>query len=226
MATMKLALLAVACTCAYAFPQEPTGPLGRSTIFADEKFEGGIFENLDEMEEMELSRNTDASSIYRLPSTTRPFHYDVLWQISMPSLLMSGSVDIQIYATEVNVTEIVLHADQMTLGSFSLVPTTTTTPSVNVAIVGHTLEPETQFLKIQLDSPLLYNNQTPVYYTLSIQFSAPLRTDMYGIYQSWYRNNPENQTSPIRYADYLRIICIISFIFKLTRTFFDLENYR
>lgn len=193
MATIKLAVLAVACVSAFAFPQEPTGPVSRNTIFADEKFEGGIFENLDSMEQLELSRNIGESSLYRLPNTTRPVHYNVLWQINIAALAMSGSVDIQLACTQSDVSEIVIHGAEMTIGAVTLIQGTTNIP---VQVV---LEPETHFIRIRLvDGFLSYNPTSPVIYTLSTTFNAPLRTDMYGIYQSWFRNDPNNPNEAVR----------------------------
>lgn len=206
---MKLVVLATACICAYAFPQEPTGPVTRNTIFADEKFEGGIFEDLEVIEQFELSRNTDTSSFYRLPNTTRPNHYNILWQINIAALDMSGSVDIVLEATTAVVNEIVIHASEMNIGSVTLVQGNTI-----VQTLPHILEAETEFLRVPLATGFLaYNPTTPVYYTLTITFNAPLRTDMYGIYQSWYRNNPSNLNEAVRYVECLSINLFIN-LFK------------
>lgn len=196
MATMKLIVLAAACVCAFAsMPfEDPKVPPTRNTIFADEKFEGGVFENLDAIEA--LSRNTDASARFRLPNTTRPDHYDVLWQIIITDLSMTGTVTTRIRATQPDVDEIVLHAAEMQITSLSLAQGTTAVP------VTFVMEAETHFLKVRpVTGTLQYNPNTPVYYTLYIEFNAPLRTDMYGIYQSWYRNNPTNTNEQVRYVD-------------------------
>ncbi|KOB73138.1 Aminopeptidase N3 [Operophtera brumata] len=193
MATMKLVVLAAVCICAHAFPQEPTGPVTRNTIFADERFEGEIFENLEAMEQFELSRNTDASSFYRLPNTTRPTHYDITWQIAFPARQMSGATSITLSATRADVNEIVLHADQMTIGTVTLLQGTQI-----IQTLAPILEEEAQFLRVPLASgSLAYDDTNPIYYTLTINFNAPLRTDMYGIYESWYRNDPSNINEPV-----------------------------
>lgn len=187
MATTKFIILAAACVCAYAFPNKPTVPLTRNTIFADEKLEGQIFDNLDNFDLLDAARNTaDNSSAYRLPTTTKPRHYNVLWVIDIERLTFAGTVGIELYATQPGVNEVVIHSSEMNYTNIQL-------SLNNVAINTEVVEEEdTQFLRVKLAdaaATLQYSETTPVIYTLTISFSAPLRTNMYGIYQSWYRNN-------------------------------------
>lgn len=224
---MKLALLAAACVCAYAFPHEPTGPPTRNTIFADERFEGGLFENLDAMESFELSRNTDSSSRFRLPNTTRPYHYNILWQIQLTPTVrsMTGATSMEFYATQGNVNEIVLHAAQMNLTRVHLARGTISAPAVAVTINDYVMEEDTHFLRISLNESLVYNSTDPVYYTLSIEFFAPLRTDMYGIYESWYRNNPNNQNEAVRYVDFEFNSISLNYVLHIARSTCEYLRY-
>lgn len=182
MATTKLIILSLACVLSHAFPQEPTVPLNRNTIFGDEKIENGVFEDVNSLDSVTL-RNV-AANLYRLPTTTRPRHYNVLWAIDISRLTFSGTVDIELYATQANISEIVIHADDLQILSLRL------QLGNNVLNSNYTLEQEYQFLRVQsLGGSLQFNATNPVIYTLTIEFAAPLRTDMYGIYQSWFRNN-------------------------------------
>ncbi|XP_075971872.1 membrane alanyl aminopeptidase-like [Anticarsia gemmatalis] len=191
MATMKLLVLFLACLCGSAF-SSPTdlvyrnSTLVRNTIFADERLQGEIFENIDAFRELNLaSRNTQVD--YRLPTTTRPIHYSVLWIIdfSRSEPTQSGTVSIQLAATQQNVNEIVIHADDLVLENVQLALGTTNIP------ITHILEKERQFLIVRLNTGTLnFNQASPVVYTLTVSFGAPLRTDMYGIYRSWFKNSP------------------------------------
>lgn len=191
MATLKILVLAAACVSAYAFPMEPTVPMNRNTIFADEMLEGEIFKDLEKFDLLDDRNIRDNSSSYRLPTTTRPHHYNVLWDINITNLTFSGIVEILFYATAANVPEMVIHSSELSILSLQL--------SLNNVAINTTYveEEEPQFLRIQQadGSALLYSATSPIIYTLTISFEAPLRTDMYGIYQSWYRNNYNDSVS-------------------------------
>lgn len=178
--TIKLIVLSVAILGSQAsFPDAPTGPPTRNTITAEEKFEGGIFENID----AEVETRNLAPEAYRLPTTTRPSHYDVFWAIDIARLTYSGTVDIQLYATQAGVSDIVIHSDHTEPYSVVLRQGTT------VIATTHRADPEPQFLIVSVtNGNLTYNAANPVIYTLSISFGAELRDDMYGIYKSWFRN--------------------------------------
>ncbi|CAG9794996.1 unnamed protein product [Diatraea saccharalis] len=179
MATLGLIVLVTACWAVHAFPETPR-PY-RNTIFVDEKLEGEVFEDVDAFNDITLY-NT-ANNPFRLPTTTRPQHYNIQWIINMEQLWFYGTVDIELYATSPNVNEIVIHAHDLNITSLSL--RQDTTPVYQT----YTLEPEFHFLRVRLTSGSLnYNANNPIIYTLSISFDAPLRTDMYGIYKSWFRN--------------------------------------
>nr|AEO12696.1 aminopeptidase N3a [Ostrinia nubilalis] len=185
MATLKLLILAAACLAAQAFPQDPR-PY-RNTIFADEKLEGEAFENIDDFDgNTQLSRSDD--NPYRLPTTTRPEHYNILWMVEIPANIFSGEVEIQLYATQENVNEIVIQANGLNITSVVLKLGDTEIPHTV------TLQPEYHFLRVALSNGVLqYSATNRVLYSLNIEFIAPLRTDMYGIYENWYRNNASDE---------------------------------
>nr|ADL38970.1 aminopeptidase N3 [Diatraea saccharalis] len=184
MATLGLIVLATSCFAVHAFPESPR-PY-RNTIFLDEKLEGEVFEDVDSFKDITLY-NTVINP-FRLPTTTRPQHYNVEWIIDMEKLWFSGSVDIELYATQPNVNEIVIHAHDLNITSLSL--RQGTTPMYQ----EYFLQPQYHFLYVALTNGSLdYNAINPIIYTLSIEFNAPLRTDMYGIYRSWFRNTPTEE---------------------------------
>ncbi|KAJ0178639.1 hypothetical protein K1T71_005414 [Dendrolimus kikuchii] len=189
MVTIKLIVLSLAIIGSQAsFPDTPTGPPTRNTITAEEKFEGGVFEDVDTV----IDTRNIAPEAYRLPTTTKPSHYEVLWTIDIERLAYSGTVSIYLYATLPGINEIVIHNDHSI--PFSVVLT-----QGNVVIpTTYRTDPEPQFLIVSLNnnSSLTYNATSPVIYTLTISFGAELREDMSGIYRSWFRNNA---TDTIRY---------------------------
>lgn len=186
MATIKFIVLIAACISVNAhmpFDFIDDVPIDRNTIFGEERLQGEIFEDVDAYE----SRNTGESAIYRLPTTTRPEHYDIFWQFDMnPNVLSvsSAQVVIHLYATQANVNEIVIHAEELNIATVTLRLGTTEIDTT------YRLENETQFMYIWPTNTVLQYNAVgnPILYTLTIQFSFPLRNDMYGIYRSWYRN--------------------------------------
>ncbi|CAK1599080.1 unnamed protein product [Parnassius mnemosyne] len=186
MATLKLFVILALCLATYAVPQLPPRP--RSTIFGDEKLEGQIFEHADVFSDEISLLNTNANA-YRLPKTTKPVHYNVLWTIDMARLVFEGIVNINLVATQSNVNEIVIHAADLEILSLELKQGDLTLPHT------YNLEPDYHFLRVSLNSSLEYNPASPVTYTLSIRFGAELRNDMYGIYRSWFRNNSTDTES-------------------------------
>lgn len=193
MALTELVVLSLACLCVSGLPNQSqlavrnSSPV-RNTIFGDERLQGEIFENVDEFEYMELTRDGTISP-YRLPTTTRPRHYTILWilDFSRSPPTQSGQVSIELYATEANVSEIVIHSDELELTSVVLTLNNVIIPTTYVA------ESEYQFLRIRLDEgTLTYNAANPVIYTLTIDFGANLRDNMYGIYRSWFRDEPNS----------------------------------
>lgn len=182
MATLKLLILSMIYLSANAVPHQP---LIRNTIFGDEKLEGEIFEHFDDYQNISLFDATVEA--YRLPTTTRPIHYNVRWTIDIGRLAYEGEVTIQLAATEPGVSEIVIHSDHTAIMSLVLSQGTTVIPQTYTTDAVH------QFIRIRPSSDLLFNELSPIVYSLTITFGASMRTDMYGIYQSWYRNTYTDQ---------------------------------
>ncbi|CAB3221064.1 unnamed protein product [Arctia plantaginis] len=194
----NLLILSMVCLCAHGLSSEtdffPTNiPSDRNTIFGDEQLPGEVFEKLDIFSNTQLASRV--SSSYRLPTTTRPIHYDVLWAISfledVPT--MNGTVRIQLHATQANVNQIVIHSDDLTIENVQLTQGTTILP------VTFEVSEQNQLLIITLATgnlPFSTNPANPVIHQLQIEFRANLRNDMYGIYNNWFRNNATDQ---IRY---------------------------
>lgn len=177
MATLLLFIFGAMCLCAHSLPSPP--PITRNTIFLDEKLEDQIFEDLGTNDSIEYNVASD----YRLPNTTRPIHYNILWAVDMTSLTFQGKVDIQLVANQANVTEIILHTNELRIDSLNL--------QLNSRNITGNYREDTNlhFLIISPSETLQYNALNPVIYDLAIEFSAPLRNDMYGIYRSWFRNS-------------------------------------
>lgn len=187
---MKL-LVGLACAFAlvHTYPQDPPIKNTRTTIFAEERLQGEIFENVEAFTNIQLL-NED-QHLYRLPNTTKPIHYNVLWDIDINDIKRSysGRVIIQLVATQPGVNEIVIHSDHTKLDNIHL--TQGSTP----IDITHRLEPQYQFLRIRPNINLEYNADSDVVYTLSIEFAADMRTDMYGIYESWFKTNIDDVDS-------------------------------
>ncbi|XP_063824393.1 membrane alanyl aminopeptidase-like [Ostrinia nubilalis] len=182
MATITFILLAAVCIAAQAFPQNPL-PY-KNTIFGDEKLKGEPFENIDDFSILTQLSRSDGNSPYRLPTTTKPTHYNLLWMIEIPENVFSGEVQILLHATQVDVNEVVIHAQDLNIESVTLRLGNSEVP------VTFSLEPEYDFLRVHLtDTTLAYSMTTNVIYSLSIAFNAPLRNDMAGLYQHWFRNS-------------------------------------
>ncbi|XP_045518566.1 membrane alanyl aminopeptidase-like [Pieris brassicae] len=161
----------------------PPPPSSRNTIFIDEQLEGQIFEVTSE-EITDLA--TINTSQYRLPTTTRPTHYEVLWIVDIDQLTYSGTVEITLVATQANVQEIVLHSKDLDISSVTLLQGETVLVQ-NLTSIEFVKELE--LLKVRTGAALEYNATNPVIYTLKLSFEAELRKDMAGIYRSWYRNS-------------------------------------
>lgn len=187
---MKLLVgLACAFALAHTYPQDPPIKDTRTTIFAEERLQGEIFENVEAFTNIQLLN--DDQRLYRLPNTTKPIHYNVLWDIdiNVNKRSYSGRVIIQLVATQPGVNEIVIHSDHNDLRNIHL--TQGSTP----IDITHNLEPQYQFLRIRPNINLEYNANSHVVYTLSIDFAADMRTDMSGIYESWFKTNIDDVNS-------------------------------
>lgn len=189
--TMKL-LMTLACAVAlvHAHPRNPPTKVTRNTIFAEERFQGEIFENVEAFTNIQLY-NEDVNP-YRLPNTTKPIHYNVFWQINPVQRTYSGRVEIQLAATELGVNEIVIHSDHTDLSNVQL------TRQGIAQQITYRLDAQYQFLRIRPNIDLEYDADDSIVYTLSMNFEAAMRTDMYGIYESWFRIDSANPESALR----------------------------
>lgn len=196
--------LALACVFAFAqaVSRHPSAKVVRNTIFAEERFQGEIFEKVDAFTNVQLYN--EGVNPYRLPNTTKPIHYKIFWNINLTSHIhtYSGKVEIELEATQPGVNEIVIHSDYTELSNVTLTQGST---SINIT---YGLDSDYQFLRIRPNIDLEYNADSKIIYTLSIDFSAQLRNDMYGIYESWFRTDTKNITSELRYS-YILILNII-----------------
>lgn len=182
MVTLILVTLLISCFYAHALPSPP---LTWNTIFLDERLEGEIFEDIDAFNDL----SNDDIQKYRLPTTTRPVSYTVLWVVDTNSQTFSGNVAINLVATQANVSDIVIHAHDMTIESVVLQRGDVAIPQ------NYTLESDLHFLRTKLASGFLqFDGTNPILYTLKIAFNGNLRDDMSGMYKTWFRNNPSDET--------------------------------
>lgn len=186
--SLCLALLCIAATAATA---SKPAQAHRDKIFFEETLEGAVFEKHDIFRNEEIVLFNEDNP-YRLPNTTTPVRYSILWSTDFDQLYFAGSVSIQLQATQANVSEIVIHSSQLTIGTVVL---TQYNPFITVLVpTTYTTEEEYHFLRVQLQSGSLeYNAATPVIYELSITYEAPMRSDMYGIYRSWFKTGNETR---------------------------------
>lgn len=179
-------LLLLACTAVFTLTPELKRP--KNTIFGDEKLEGQIFESISSQEVFNNVATRDDDNPYRLPKTTKPNRYTVLWATDFTNFAIAGTVTIELEATEENVSEIYIQSEDLFINLVSLVQGNTNIP------VNMIEQPEYNFLRFQLlTGTLAYSATTPVVYTLTISFEGNMRTDMYGIYRSWYKHNNETR---------------------------------
>ncbi|CAH2105875.1 unnamed protein product [Euphydryas editha] len=183
MATLKLFVLALVCLCTNGLPNPP---VTRNTIFMDEKIEGQIFEDIDDFENIDYNLPVQS---YRLPRTTYPIHYNLLWGVDIERFAFFGTVRIELQPTQDNVSEIVIHSHDLTHNRIEL----RRNDNNQIINQNNTVNEDLHFLTITLLSGSLVYDPN-VTYTLSIDFESPLRTDMYGIYRSWFRNNSTETT--------------------------------
>lgn len=129
---------------------------------------------------------------YRLPTNTRPEHYDVsltpYFEIvpdGVEQFSFDGTVAIHLNAVESGENRIVMHCNDLTITSLSLV-TLVDNEEVPVALVDPTVIPQCEaqysFLTITTVEPLVLNQK----YIARMEFEGILQTNMRGFYRSWY----------------------------------------
>lgn len=167
-------------------------PLEKNTIFLEERLEGQAFEGIYSSDK--VTALTDANA-WRLPTTTRPNKYNLHMHIDVNNFQFSGTVNIELVATQANVNEIVIHAHDMNINTLEL------RQGTSLVATTYTRQVEQHFVRIRLTTGTLsYSATTPVLYNLVIGFGSIIRTDMTGLYRSWFRNS---------HTDAVRYVCLI-----------------
>lgn len=187
-----LTALVCALALAHSHPWDLPVSVTRNTIFGDEKLPGEVFENIDAFTNIQLY--SEGVNPYRLPNSTKPIRYDVFWDINPDGHEYSGTVAIELVATQPGVSEIIIHSSHNALSDITLTKKGDTT---SMALSSRTDE-QYHFLVIRPAYDLEYNNEDPIVYILSVSFGAIMRTDMYGIYKSWFRTDTRDLNSDIR----------------------------
>lgn len=127
---------------------------------------------------------------YRLPTTTVPRHYEVSLTpyfqdvpANVNQFTFDGSVAIYLSPTQINVNQIVMHCDDLTIA------TVTVEYEVNnviqqIATPGQTFACEMPyaFLRINTNEPLVLNQE----YIVRMTFRGNIQPGMRGFYRSWY----------------------------------------
>nr|WHB18094.1 membrane alanyl aminopeptidase-like protein [Dioryctria abietella] len=127
---------------------------------------------------------------YRLPTTTKPSHYEVSLTPYFDDattvdrqFTFDGTVTIRINAMEENVTEIVLHCNDLTIGNASVQYTVDgVTTNILVDEEQRACEMPYSFLRLQTSEALQLNQE----YEVTISFIGNLQTNMRGFYRSFY----------------------------------------
>lgn len=191
MATMTTTILIALVGLGAAFALPPVIKIQRNTIFTDEMLEGQVFENVDAFSNDEIALFQSSQNEYRLPTTTKPINYKILWSFDFKdddNLSFAGNVDIQLVATQENVNEIVIHC-----GKDLNIETVVLKKGNEVVTVKYETVELYEFLKITPTESLVFTPASDTVYTLSISFNGAMRNDMYGIYKSWFKTGTETK---------------------------------
>lgn len=128
-------------------------------------------------------------SAYRLPTTTKPEHYDLsltpYFEDDVRPFTFDGTVDIHINALEDDVKQIVMHCKDIEIKSiliFQLVNDDEELVDLLVTDDVAQCEDAYSFLRINTVNSL----QLGTKYIVRIAFSGNLQKDMTGFYRSWY----------------------------------------
>lgn len=117
----------------------------------------------------------------RLPNDTIPIHYEVHFntRVHAQEFVYSGTVDIDILCVEPTST-IVMHSRLITISRIALKTATGDTELTNFS-----MDEETEFLTIQLNTPLVKDQEI----TLTMTFTGEHATDNVGWYRASYTND-------------------------------------
>lgn len=118
---------------------------------------------------------------WRLPSSVVPLHYELMMVpfLEPRHFQFEGRVTILLKVVEAT-SNIVLHSQDLDVPTDTL--SVTDSMGEDQEVAGLSFDTEKSFLTISMTSPLKAGAQ----YNLSIEFSAPLRTDNFGFYVSSY----------------------------------------
>lgn len=126
---------------------------------------------------------------YRLPTTTRPSRYVVsltpYFDVVTPPIqpfTFDGEASVYIRPTEANVSEIVMHCNDLTIHSLTV---SLNNQPINLANNTFECEPVYSFLRIQTTEPL----QMDAEYVVSVSYTGRLQENMRGFYRSYYRDS-------------------------------------
>lgn len=134
-----------------------------------------------------LSANAETDPYYRLNSVIYPSSYVVTIRPYFDTgdareFTFDGEVSIVISTDEQNISQIKLHAEDLTFNADNITVTRDTT---NVALSSSNplyFEDNYNFAFINLETPL----EAGVNYTLTITYTGLIRNDLYGFYRSYY----------------------------------------
>lgn len=127
---------------------------------------------------------------FRLPTTTRPRHYQVtltpyfdVVPANVNPFTFDGEVTIYTSPTVANVNEVVIHCNDLTIQSLSI-GYQSGTNVVDITATGQTFACEMpfSFLRIRTTEALVLNRE----YIIKSTFRGNLQTNMRGFYRSWY----------------------------------------
>lgn len=143
----------------------------------------------DEWEEFSRTLN-DAS--FRLPTTTKPRHYEVSLTpyfedvpANVKQFSFDGTVTIYTSPTEANINEIVLHCNDLIIHSLTVEYTKNNEVWQIAANQSFECEELRSFLRIPTTEVLQLGQE----YTIRSTFSGNLQTNMRGFYRSWYKDS-------------------------------------
>lgn len=126
---------------------------------------------------------------YRLPTTTRPHHYEVSltpYFEDAPNgtnpFSFDGEVTIYIKATEENVNEIVMHCNDLNILSLSVEYLGPNGPIV-ISPPGNTYQCEMPYAFLRIPTETL---QLDTEYIIRSTFKGNFQSNMRGFYASWY----------------------------------------
>lgn len=127
---------------------------------------------------------------YRLPTSVVPHHYVVeltpyfTSQNGKEQFTFDGKVDITLSTNETDITEIVLHANELEISAHAKLRDETVSLT-EIKLISRTHDTRTHKYTLGLEKSLQARRK----YVLSLQFIGKLGSDMHGFYRSSYEDN-------------------------------------